>query len=284
MNPRFLITYAVLVSGLCGCADTTPSRLDVKEGSLRLTGKMPVPLGVVLLNKAGQTLLEPSLTYSATPSSVLSTTPDGKVSCLKSGEGTVLIAGGGQSASVTVLCRLVVSVKGPTDTRLILGRTPDAVAFEALDESGVAVPDVSLYVSSSDPKVVRIDRNALVAVSTGEAKVTAKAGDATMSFSVSVVELITSQPLVLNDGASVTFTLQQGHYELDINAKAEIEANKDGVTVSWVGTDCPAAKEAREHHLRCTVAQTASLTVRNPTSFGLGPALNGFINLYRTSR
>lgn len=265
------------------CADKVPARIDVSSTTIALYDRTPAPTSARLVNAGGESLVEPALSFSATPATVLSVTSDGQVGCLTTGDGTIVIAGGGQSATLTVSCKIVASIRAPSDARLILGRAPEPAPFVALSESGAEVANAPLEISSSNQQVARYESGALVSVGIGQATVTARRGAVSSSFAVSVVELIQSVPLALGDGESSTWTLQQGKYELDIEVKAD-GGYTYGVTVTWVGTDCPDAKESQRHHLFCAVAQTASLTVLNPTSLGLGPSAKGFMNLYRNSK
>jgi hypothetical protein len=112
---------------------------------------------------------------------------------------------------------------------------------------------------------------------------TLAAGKATATVAVDVVQLVESKALALRDGAAEVITLQQGTYDVDIQVQTT-NGSKYGVTVSWVGADCPATKESQEHHIRCTVKETASMTVVNPTAFGLGPGATGFLSIYRAAQ
>ena len=276
---------AVFLLAAAACADKTPARIEVSSPSITLFDRASVPVGARLVNGKGEQLAAPALSYSATPVSRLAVGADGSVSCRESGDGTIVVAGGGQSSSITVSCRIVATIRAPVSTRLILGRAPEPASFEALDDQGRRIDSARITYASSAPLIAKYANGALVPVGLGHASVTATAGGVNATVEVSVVEMIKSQPLAIADGASITWTLQQGSYELDLQVKATGSMRiQDGVTVSWVGAECPDAAEKTEHHIKCTVAQTASLTIRNPTALGLGPTLNGFINLYRTER
>lgn len=273
----------VVIPVFVACTDNSPARIDIAMPKATILDDKPTSIGATLVNKAGQPLATPTLTYSAAPGNVVAVTPDGQLTCRASGDAAVIVAGGGQSATVSVSCRLVTSIEAPSSLRLTLGNRPNAVAVVVRDEAGRIVTDVPLSTTSSAPGVARYADGAIVPVGVGHAVVALSAGKATAVTNVDVVELVNSKTVALSDGTAEVFTLQQGMYDVDIRVKAT-NGSPYGVTVAWVGADCPAAKESQEHHIRCKVAETASMTVLNPTSFGLGPAATGFINIYRTAQ
>lgn len=266
-----------------GCADQTPSAIVTPQSEIALFDDSPHALNVHLANKNGDVLDNPTLSYSVTPAGVARVQPDGMATCLNSGDASVLIAGGGQSATITIACRLVASIEGPASLRLVLGRQPETLTLTALDASGQRIATAPLQLSTRDRAVVDVSGTTVTPVAVGRTSLEARSGNIAKGISVSVIEVIESEPLVLNDGATVTYTLQQGSYELDLEVKPS-DGGKTGVTVSWVGSGCPDAAEAQKQSLSCRVEGTASLTVRNPSALGLGPSVTGFINLYRAPR
>lgn len=266
---------------LVSCRDRTPARINLPS-TIDLYDAAGKPSTAALVNQAGEPV-GGALSYSAVPSSILTVSSDGTIKCVSSGDASLIATGAGQSATSTVRCRLVKSIVGPKRVRLIVGRAAEPLELVAEDASGKPLRGVMLDVSSSDASVVRVNGGALEAGRLGTANVTARAGEASLSIPVTVLELIDSSPLALADGESRTIALQQGNYELDVAVKAS-NGSRYGVTVSWVGTSCPVQPEATSHRVRCSVDGTASLTITNPSAFGLGPSETGFVNLYRAPR
>jgi hypothetical protein len=279
--PRRLTAGALL--GILGCkgGGSVPSRIQLAATSQTVLDERPVPLHARLLSDRGEVLTEPRLSYSATPATVAEVDAGGQASCKSSGDASVLVAGGGQSSTMTLKCRLVNSITTPPSMRLIRGHA-EPVDLRAMDRSGQRLGDVPLTVSPSMAGVVRYEDGSLVPLSVGNTIMNVSAGAASASFPVAVVELVESEPLAIADGATVTWALQAGVYQLDVEVKT-VDGTPGGVTVSWLGAICPDAREAVHHEVTCIVLKTASLTIRNPSAFGLGASVTGFLNLYRAA-
>lgn len=275
-----LVAGAALI--VAACADNTPARIELATPNVTLSDVTPFDAGARLVNRAGKPLGKPGLTYSASPATVATVGPDGAVTCHTSGSASVVVAGGGQSATFSVICRIAESIDAPRHVRLTLGRVPEVQAIVARDGDGNELPGAPIRATVSDPGVIGYANRTLTPLSVGTAEVGLASGKASARISVAVVELIKSEPLAMADGASITFSLQQGAYELDLKA-APSNGGKSGLAVDWLGADCAPAAEAQQHNLKCSVRETASLTIKNPTTFGFGPTLNGFVNLYRTA-
>jgi hypothetical protein len=275
-----LVTSVFLIAG---CADKSPSAILVPQSELTLFDDSPHALNAHLTSRNGDVLESPALSYSVTPAGIARVQAGGVATCVSNGDASVLIAGGGQSATITIACRLVASIEGPGSLRLVLGRQPEHLTLTPSDASGKRIEIAPLQLSSRDPTIVTVSGTTITPVAVGRTSLEARSGSISKGIAVAVIEVIKSEPLVLNDGNSVTYTLQQGDYELDLEIKPS-DGGKTGVTVSWVGTGCPNATEAQKQSLSCHVDGTASLTVLNPSMLGLGPSVTGFINLYRAPR
>jgi hypothetical protein len=274
---------ALLIVGLViGCSGQSPARIALQQNTFRLLDRKQVPLQATLVTASGKPLTKPALTYSATPANIVAVDPNGAAECRSTGDAVVVVAGGGHSASISISCRLVTKIETPSSLRLTTGEPAVSPGIRLLDERGVPITDVQVSLNSSDPRVARVDANTAVAgITAGTATVTFTAGEAQAVTHVSVFQLIQSAPVALADGASSTWTLQRGSYELDLTVAAA-DGRANGVTVTWVGVECPRSIEAQRHRMQCEVPGTASVTVENPSMLGLGPAVTGFMNLYRT--
>lgn len=280
---RATLSLAAPLFLIAGCADETPSAIVTPLSEIAIFGDFPQALNARLTNKSGAVLSSPTLSYSVTPAGVARVDPNGLAICLKDGDASVLIAGGGQSATITIACRLVAAIDGPGSLRLVLGRQPETLTLTPLDASGQHIAAAPLQLLSRDLAVVTVSGTTVTPVAVGRTSLEARSGNIVKGISISVIEVIKSEPLALNDGSAITYTLQQGDYELDLEVKP-LDGGKTGVTVSWVGSGCPDAAEAQKQSLSCHVDGTASLTVRNPSVLGLGSSVTGFINLYKAPR
>lgn len=260
-----------------------PARIEVAQSSLVVLDDRPFPVTAHLVDAQGNVLLEPALTYSATPVAVAEVSQGGRVTCRSTGDASLVIAGGGQSASATIRCRPVGRLRVPASETLTMGRDPAPVGVTAVDAAGAVLSDVTLSVRTADPSIASVVDGKLVARSLGRTTVSISAGRVTESFPVVVRELIESKPLALADGSFETWALQSGEYQLELTVK-DVNGGSTGAQVSWVGAACKDATESQHYEGACAVENTASLTVRNPTVLGLGPALSGFLNLYKTAR
>jgi hypothetical protein len=280
---KALVTILVVSTLLAACVNKSPARIDIAKSTAIVLDDSPTPLGATLVTESGQVLTTPALTYSVSPANVLTVANDGSMRCRSSGDASVIVAGGGHSATVSVLCRLVRSIDVPATVRLVMGKRFDNVPISVRDEAGRALTDVPLTATTTTAGIARYANGALTPIAIGQTAVTVAAGKATATIQVEVVQLVESKTLALADGSAEVFTLQQGTYDVDIRVQTT-NGSKYGVTVSWVGADCPPATESQEQHIHCAVKETASMTVLNPSAFGLGPAATGFLNVYRTAQ
>ncbi len=278
-------TYAVLLGvaailSISSCADHRPARIASNGPSTPILDAQPFSLHAAVVNQAGQSLPDQHLTYSSNPADVVSISPEGACRCLRSGDATVLVAGAGQSALVGVKCRLVLGVDAPREARFEVGHEGSGFHASAVGADDTPLSDVAVTVASSDAAVLRVANQTIVPVAVGKATLRSSAGPYTTTTEASVVETIKSEPILLNDGQRQSWSLPAGTYEVDIQVAPNLKVH-DGVTVTWLGSDCPNQVERQVHHLRGHVADTSALTIENPAILGLGAAMNGFIKIVR---
>ena len=82
----------------------------------------------------------------------------------------------------------------------------------------------------------------------------------------------------LADGASVSWKLDPGTYQL------ELTANSDGATAEWVGGSCPKTQPMRELTMTCDMPRTGQLVITNPTTFGLGAKVSVTVKVTKLAR
>jgi len=277
-SPAWILLLPVMP--LTGCSDSEPARITFTAPAGPIVDTKPFQLQGALMNKAGSSLPNAKISYSSNPSDVVTVTESGECRCLKSGDASVLIAGGGLSTLVGVKCRLVSALDVPREIRLVVGEPPDGFHATPLGENSAPISDVPVTLASSDQSVLRVEKQTLVPVAVGKTSLKSTAGPISSLTDVTVVENIISSPLLLNDGARQSWTLAAGTYEVDVKVAAELN-KRDGVTITWLGSDCPNQAEKQLHHVRGHVTDTSALTIENPTAFGLGSAVNGYIKIVR---
>lgn len=282
---RHLFAPSVLL--LLGCAgaldalDSTPATVTVEAPIAAILDNTPVPLVVTVATESGKALPAEigKLTWSVTPAAVAEVVGT-SLTCIGNGDASVLVTGSGVSTTFTAKCRLVASVQAPTELTLLKGEPEVPVVVAALDGNGVAIADVVPTLTSSAPDVFEVRDGNAWPRSVGKATLTAAAGAARAEVPVTVMERIQTDSLALADGASVTYTLTRGNYLLDVNVQAS-DGSAYGVTVTAVGSGCASAVESTTHRFECQVADTTSIVVTNPTSFGLGPSALGNLSIYQ---
>lgn len=270
--------FVLMAWALAACTDKTPASVEFTAPQLVLSSNTEAALAPLVRNQAGEALDIP-VHFSAKPAEVAVITNKNGLRCIRSGDVLLTAEAGPASKRQTVRCRIVASIKMPPRFGLIIPNDPVASEATALDEGQRPLTDVTPKLSAVDPTIVVISQGKLVARRVGVTKLIATAGDQQAEAQVTVIRKIKSQPLLLNDGERYNLTLGQGHYAAEV--KVESRGTTYGVTLQWIGgTGCEDRDEAQELTARCTITNTGSLVVENPTTLGLGPPADGFLNLY----
>ncbi len=279
---ELLVTCALLLGVLpaLGCSDRTPAKIGSTAPTAPVLDGKPFTIKGTVQNKQGASLPGVKLSYASNPSDIVNVDQSGECRCLKTGDATVLISGGGLSTLVGVKCRLVSALEVPREVRLTVGQPVEGFRASALGPDGAPVADVPIMLASSDESVLQVENQIPVPVRVGKVLLKSSAGEITSVTDVTVVENVASAPLLLNDGARQSWTLGPGTYEVDVKVAPDVRA-RDGVTITWMGSDCPNQAERQEHHIRGHVTDTSALMIENPTTFGMGEAVNGLVKITR---
>lgn len=283
MKARGLPTVGLLLCvalSLTSCSDRKPAKVTSTAPPVPVVDTKPFQLHGAVVNKANAVLPDQKVSYSSNPSDVVSVSENGECGCLKSGDATILVSGGGLSSLVGVKCRLVSAIDAPRDVRFVVGEPAGGFHATALGENNAPLSDVPISLTSSDEGVLRVENQRPVPIAVGTAALRSTAGGITSSTEVTVVQSIVSAPLLLNDGTRQSWTLPRGTYEVDVKVAAALN-DRDGTTISWLGSDCPNQRERQLHHIRGHVSDTSALTIENPAVLGLGSAVNGYIKIVR---
>lgn len=270
---------AVIGIALVGCSDNTTSKLDPGVFPATLYDNKPIKLSAVAMSKSGKPIPDVPITYQANPPGIAEITDSGELHCLSSGDATILLNGGGHSAMTNIKCRLVSKIEVPKVFSFIIGKEQSVFQPQVLNEKGTEISD-AFGVKSTDDKVVRVENGRLVPVQVGKTYVTYSAGPITTTMDVVVSKLVAevSGPLFLADGQSNVITLQKGSYAIEIKVSPQGGGMGSGVAVNSTGAYCN-QPEAPQHMFQCEISDTAIITVTNPSAFGMGAAMSGFINI-----
>jgi hypothetical protein len=272
-----VLGLAILV---LACADRTPAKIAFSAPPAVIVDNSLHALGATLVNAKGETLGGGTVTYSAAPEGIVEVSPSGALRCLRTGDASITLQGGGLGTPVPVKCRLPAEIVMPPQIQLILGGAPVALRPRALGEGGRPFDDVPVAITSSDPAVVAIEDGRAKPVAVGRTRVQASVGGVVAVTPVEVDEKVVSEPLALADGASRSWTLKEGEYLVVIDVKPEVRVAQ-GVTVAWTGANCEAQPEKPSHRVGCRVPESATLTVTNPRTMGVGARVTGTATVLR---
>ncbi|WP_404367191.1 hypothetical protein ACIHQR_00735 [Corallococcus coralloides] len=274
---RLLFAVSLLL-GSTAC-DRSPARIEFQPPGYVLSSS-EVALTPRVFTQGGDVLEDARPVISVAPADLAVVTAASGLRCLHSGDGTLSVTAGPVSRSEPLRCRLVETLRAPSALRLIIPNAPVVAEVSARDASGAVLHDVPVRLTSSNPGIFRVEAGALTPVSVGTANLVASAGDRTTTTPVTVVRKLKSQPLLLNDGNRMSFSLNQGHYEIEAQVRSS-GGSRHGITLSWVGgVNCQDLGEAQQLRSQCTIENTGSVILENPTTFGLGPAADGVVAMY----
>ncbi|NOK12576.1 hypothetical protein [Corallococcus exercitus] len=263
----------------CQACDRAPARIDFQPPGYVLSSS-EVALKPRVFTQGGDVLEDARPTLSVAPADLAVVTAASGLRCLRSGDGTLSVTAGPVSRSEPLRCRLVETLRAPSALRLIIPNAPVVAEVSARDASGAVLHDVPVTLASSNPAIFRVEAGALAPVSVGTANLEVSAGDRTDTTPVTVVRKLKAEPLLLNDGARTSWSLPQGHYEIEAQVRSA-DGSTHGITLSWVGgSNCQDAGEAQKLRSQCTIDNTGSVILENPTTFGLGPAADGVVAMY----
>ena len=256
-----------------------PASLGYSAPTMPVVNGDALPLSLAVKDKNGTVIPGKPVTATVTPPDIAVVTSTGELRCLQSGDATVTLAHEALTTSFPLQCRLVATLGVPPSLRINLG-TQVPLPAEPKDSQGRTVADVPLTASSSDTEVLVVNKGKLTPMIVGKARLKVEGAGHSEETEVSVVRQYITESLALRDGEGMTWALPAGSYELEIQVKAN-DGTAGGVTATWMGVDCPGAPESPDIKQVCKVERAASLVVQNPTTFGMGPQMLGFLNVYQ---
>ena len=172
--------------------------------------------------------MDKTVQWSSDNPSVVSVDQNGKVTALEEGKAKITASAGGFTASCTVIC-INIPVTAITLDKTSLSLTKGSSETLTATVSPRNATDKTVKWTSSDTAVATVDQNGLVtAVNSGNATITASAGDISATCAVSVIIPVTSISL-----SSKNLTLKVGETAtLDATILPEDASDKNGTWYS----------------------------------------------------
>ena len=199
-----------------------------------------VQLRAAVRDQSSAVMAGATVTWTSSASSVATVDASGLVTAAGNGTATITASAGSASGSAVVTVTQSVAsveVSPSVDELTALGATVQLTA-EAFDANGHAVAGAEFSWESSDVAVATVDESGLVTgVSKGVATITARAGDASGSAVVSVMQPVASvevSPSVETIGLGSTLQLTAEGFDENGDAVA-------GVAFSWESSDVAVA-------------------------------------------
>ena len=256
MSPyRVLIFVAATLSATLwayACGDGTtdlpppdpprPTTVTVSPAAAELTALgATVQLSAEVRDQNGQVMTGAAVTWTSSDASVATVDGSGLATAAGNGTATITATAGAVSGSATVAVAQMVSsvIASPAADTLVEGDTLHLSA-EAVDSNGHAVGEAEFEWASSDTSVVRVNASGLVvAVSPGEAEITATSAGVTGRTALTVLAPVPATVAVTPD--TVAFTALGQTVQLAAEVRDEAGRVMAGVPVSWWSADTTVA-------------------------------------------
>lgn len=276
---------------LLGCDEPTlgqqePPSLNVELQETEIYGDTPVSIQITSNQKMEMT--EGDYEYQFIPSDILKPIANGKpneqqFTCQASGEFSVLFTAFGTGSFVKGTCTLIDNIVVPKSYDLILDVDTPSFEVQINNEKGetVSIPIEKYSIDVEDNTVVESsvvnEKVTLTPKSVGKTTISYSLGSLSAKTKVVVSRKLESAELKIDDGKSYTRTLQKGTYAIEIIAQ---DSYQYGTTLEWIGADCPTQTEKTNHKVQCSVYNTATLKINNPSILGMGEPVYGHLNIY----
>ena len=181
---RLAVSFARVAGlGACviacaGCADSVPARIVVPADTLVINSTLWTPTGIRVLNREGELIVHPHVSFSTAPDSLLEVSSGGAVNCYDDGVGTVAAVAGALRQHITIVCRLVHRFSPIGQAHLLAGGAPAPLAFSAYDAQGrvMRVVRLRLFVDGlegSSADVIALRHGLVYGLRPGTAMITA---------------------------------------------------------------------------------------------------------------
>ncbi len=244
-------------------APSQPTRVTVTPGSANLTAiGQTVKLSATVYDQRNAQITGASVTWSSNNTAVATVSAQGLVTAVGNGMGTITARAGNASASVpvTVMQSAGSITIEPSSATLMALRETVQLTATVLDQNEQPVAGAVVSWSSNNTAVATVNPQGLVtAVGNGTATITARAGNASASVPVTVMQSagsITIEPssatlMALGETAQLTATV------LDRNGQPV-----SGAVVTWASSDEAVATVSAQGLVTAVSNGTATITAR----------------------
>jgi|GEM_PF-6287591 hypothetical protein len=254
-------------------------KIDFTPPPATLYNRDPFDLAPVALDKKGKPLEKARINAVVAPPEVAVVVGAGELRCLTSGDAKITFTHEDLTQAVPFSCRMVSAVEIAATQEVEVERSAE-INVTVKDEAGNAIPDVPAALSTSAPEIVAVEGTRLTGVKVGRAVVTATVEGREGSTTVDVVRVVTTDSLMLDEGASKSWTLPEGSWRVRVNATG-VDGSPAGVVVAWAGTGCQSSGETPQYAQDCYVPSAGTLIVTNPTVMNEGVSVGGNVQLIR---
>jgi hypothetical protein len=244
---------------LLACKGAPPDKVRLELPEL-VTTPDPVKPTVHVRRGSASSVASEKVELSVAPPEVASVTKDGNLVCQKAGDAKVTASIQGVRDDETLKCRLVDRLEFDALPLFDLSKPPVALSVRAVAKSGAELSDVPVILVTDSPRVLGVSGNTLTPKAVGATTLTLAAGAKKQSVPVRVVRSVTPEPMAIEGGRRVYFSLSEGKYELEL----ELPQDKK-VRVEWRGAPyCSYEGSGRSHRSTCVLQNKGGAVVDNP--------------------
>jgi hypothetical protein len=172
-----------------------------------------------------------------------------------------------------------VEILAEAEVVVIVGGDRVSVSASALGPLGKSIEGVPRH-EIGDSSIAEVAGGRVQGLALGTTAVRWSLGNSVAETNVTVMDRVIADTVSLGDGNASTMTLGRGKYSAVVAVRSGNSSY--GVTLDWVGgSGCSSHQEAQRIESQCTISETGSIVLTNPTTFGFGPAATGNITVYR---
>lgn len=241
-----------------------PTRIVITPPSATLNSiGQTIQLSARVLDQNGAVISGAPVTWTSSDAGVATVSNQGLVTAVQNGSAVITARSGSVAGTVSVAvaqtARRIV-IEPQSATLMSIGETVQ-LAATVLDQNGQPVAGADVTWQSSDTGVAIIDDKGLVtAVSEGSTRITARAGNASASMTVSVVQ--TGAGIVIQPETALLVSIG-GTVELTASVLDQNEQPVEGAVVTWQSSDETVAMVSTRGLVTAVANGTAHITARS---------------------
>lgn len=180
---------AALLLVVAACGEPRPMRIDAHRDTLTINTTLIEPLGAHVVDAAGRVIPRATISSTARPDSIVELYDRGGVQCRKDGVANVSLTSGALRATTTIRCHIVNRLAmDAMESCMQVGDAPVPLPVQATDEKGLVLPEVRLWMRTSDTTILRLANGAITALRPGLATIEAGTGRRSAVKFVAVVD------------------------------------------------------------------------------------------------